>query len=69
MWTRAELKAKAKASMRANYWKTVAAGLLLFIALTGGVFLIGQNVRNAVTPLLDQLGLMGSRDEGTFACL
>lgn len=35
MWTRKELKAKAKAALKMNYWKTVLVALLV-IVLTGG---------------------------------
>ena len=35
MWTRKELKDKAKIAFKANYWKAVLVGLLL-AALMGG---------------------------------
>ena len=35
MWTRQELKAKGKAAFKRNYWKSVAAGLV--VLLTTGV--------------------------------
>lgn len=36
MWTRKELKDKAKGALKANYWRTVLVGLLL-LAIAGGV--------------------------------
>lgn len=36
MWTRSELKAKAKASLKLNYWKTVLIALLV-MTISGGV--------------------------------
>jgi len=36
MWTRKELKDKAKGALKANYWKAVLVGLLL-VAIAGGV--------------------------------
>ena len=37
MWTRDELKTRGKAAMKANYWPSVAAGLLLTVC-TGGSY-------------------------------
>ena len=36
MWTRKELKDKAKVSLKANYWKTVLVTLIV-LAIAGGV--------------------------------
>jgi len=35
MWTRKELKDKAKIAFKANYWKAVLVGLLLAVLLGG----------------------------------
>ncbi len=43
MWTRAELKMKSKAAMKANYWKSVGAGLLLSICIGGTAFSAGRS--------------------------
>ena len=37
MWTRRELKDKGKASVKANYWKTVLVALVLTVAMVGSV--------------------------------
>ena len=51
MWTRKELKAKAKITLTANYWKTVLVSLILtFIIGTAGSSVAGRNLtekRNA----------------------
>lgn len=36
MWTRSKLKGKAKASLKANYWKTVLVALLVIAVVGGG---------------------------------
>ena len=36
MWVRSELKAKGKASFKANYWKSVFVALVL-MAVVGGM--------------------------------
>ena len=36
MWTRAELKNKAKFSFKRNYWKSVLISLLLALLVSGG---------------------------------
>jgi uncharacterized membrane protein len=36
MWTRSELKSKAKMSFKANYWKTVLIALLVGMVIGGG---------------------------------
>ncbi|MEE1275015.1 MAG: DUF975 family protein [Olegusella sp.] len=41
MWTRSELKAKGKASFKANYWKSVLIALVLSIAIGGSAFSSG----------------------------
>ncbi len=41
MWTRKELKEKAKAALKKNYWKAVVAGLLMML-LTGSLGFSGN---------------------------
>lgn len=44
MWTRVELKDKAKGALRANYWKAVLVGLLLLFASGAGSTTIPSDV-------------------------
>ena len=45
MWTRAELKDKAKASLKQNYWKCVIVGLILGILLNSGSYSAGRSAK------------------------
>ena len=45
MWTRAELKDKAKASLKQNYWKCVIVGLILGISLNSGSYSAGRSAK------------------------
>ena len=50
MWTRSELKAKAKTAFKGNYWMCVLASLILTVVLcmgTGAGSAVGQNAGNA----------------------
>jgi uncharacterized membrane protein len=38
MWTRKELKDKAKNALKMNYWKTVLIAMLLSLAIGSGGF-------------------------------
>ena len=50
MWTRKELKDKAKVSFKANYWKTVFVALVLMVVVGGMSFYSsGSSVSSAVT--------------------
>ena len=47
MWTRAELKSKAKFSFKRNYWKSVLISLILALIVGGGSS--GSSIRLAVS--------------------
>ena len=46
MWTRAELKSKAKFSFKRNYWKSVLISLILALLVGGGSS--GSSISSAV---------------------
>ena len=47
MWTRKELKEKAKKSFNANYWLSVLAGIIISIASSTGGSSAGRSAQNA----------------------
>ncbi len=47
MWTRAELKTRAKEVFKANYWKAVLTALILGLVSGGGSGITSQNVSNS----------------------
>lgn len=51
MWTRKDLKAKAKAAFKANYWSCVVAALILSILLGGSATIAGNIAGNRGTAL------------------
>ena len=55
MWTRAELKSKAKFSFKRNYWKSVLISLILALLVGGGSS--GRSISSAVSN-----NLIGSSD-------
>ena len=55
MWTRAELKSKAKLSFKRNYWKSVLISLILALLVGGGSS--GSSISSAVSN-----NLIGSSD-------
>ena len=55
MWTRAELKSKAKFSFKRNYWKSVLISLILALLVGGGSS--GSSISSAVSN-----NLIGSSD-------
>ena len=52
MWVSKELKEKAKAAFKANYWRCVLAGLIMTIILGSSVSITGLagGNRSAVLP-------------------
>ena len=52
--TRAEMKTKAKAAFKANYWKSVLAAV---IAMAAAGYFAGSSSRNDTEDLLTQLEL------------
>ena len=66
MWTRSELKSKAKAAFKANYWKTVL--IALFVIVLSGALYAGSSVSNARSPQDQQQTQQGTvvlNDDGT----
>ncbi len=49
MWTRKELKEKAKASFKLNYWKTVLVALLVSLLIGGGSGAFGSGAGSAIS--------------------
>ena len=60
MWTRAELKSKAKFSFKRNYWKSVLISLILALLVGGGSS--GSSISSAVSN-----NLIGSSDSSVTA--
>ena len=51
MWTRKELKDKAKISFKANYWKTVFVALVFMLAIGGmSIFSWTQSIPSSMAP-------------------
>ena len=70
MWTRRDLKAKGKATFKANYWKTVFVALILAIACGGGAYSAGGMPSNPAVGeslMADGITSVGAVEDGTAA--
>ncbi|MBQ3029818.1 MAG: DUF975 family protein [Agathobacter sp.] len=68
MWTRKEIKEKAKISLKQNYWKAVLVGILLTMLGTGGGTSFNYNIQDEDIEQLTQEidSLAESNDNAAF---
>lgn len=56
MWTRKELKARARQLLKANYWKAVLAGLVMSLIGNSALFSAGERSTGSFDEIVEALG-------------